>query len=761
MSNKELLGKYPFDINARVTIQLGRESISSSVIAFSELVKNSYDADAEDVNIIFSEDVENGSITIEDNGNGMSLDILLSRWLLIGTANKRGDDLSRSKKRALTGAKGLGRLGIDRLCEKLILQTKTAEMNELLELHVDWGRFEEEGHSLSDIEHDLFGVRQNRETAEAFKFGETGVSGTRVILQGVKDEWNEELIDELAKELSLLVSPFGGVNDFKIKIHAFDKIIQTVDPSPILDGALWKLDAEIDMAGNASASLCSEFYDENIQMDSVPWAEWLKGRGHLPNCGPVTLSLYYLPYKPEVLERIDYTRKDFRGFMDLNQGVRIYRDHFRVKPYGDPNSKGDWLNLTFRKIASPGGIAQGGWKVGANQLIGAVFIGRKGNALLADQTNREGLQEGLAFSDLQAAILKFVDFFEFEAHRSAKKRGIGQLKEELRTNAEESRNTAKQSIAEANKITKTLETESDTDGRASHINDLKAKMEVAKKALRKSEEDGNAYERMLKDELRALDEEKNTLSNLASLGILSVTFSHEALEHCNLAATNAKRLKKNYEDGLFQLLSDQSEKFLQNIKVIVNSTKFIRNFSKFALGNVRPDKRKMNRKLRLNQVIAEVFEAMAQSLGEKKINFDLSNVPTEIAPITGFEIDWESTLINLIANSIQALSHAKGGRDRLIRVNLMQTDTHVQLLFSDSGCGLETGIEERIFEPKFSTRRDFKGNVVGTGMGLSIVRTFVEEHSSGSIITRSPCDIGGAEFEISVPRSDVKIERDS
>ena len=132
-------------------------------------------------------------------------------------------------------------------------------------------------------------------------------------------------------------------------------------------------------------------------------------------------------------------------------------------------------------------------------------------------------------------------------------------------------------------------------------------------------------------------------------------------------------------------------------------------------------------------------------------------MPTDVAPIKGFEIDWESTLINLIANSIQAFSHVKGGRERLIRVNLMQTDTHVKLLFSDSGCGFEAGIEGRIFEPKFSTRRDIKGNVVGTGMGLSIVRTFVEEHSSGSIVTRSPCDIGGAEFEISVPRSDVKV----
>ncbi|MGQ6310926.1 ATP-binding protein, partial [Serratia sp. IR-2025] len=48
---KKLLNSYAFDLSPRVPLQLGRESIANSTTAISELVKNSYDADAKKVNI--------------------------------------------------------------------------------------------------------------------------------------------------------------------------------------------------------------------------------------------------------------------------------------------------------------------------------------------------------------------------------------------------------------------------------------------------------------------------------------------------------------------------------------------------------------------------------------------------------------------------------------------------------------------------------------------------------------------------------------
>ena len=69
----------------------------------------------------------------------------------------------------------------------------------------------------------------------------------------------------------------------------------------------------------------------------------------------------------------------------------------------------------------------------------------------------------------------------------------------------------------------------------------------------------------------------------------------------------------------------------------------------------------------------------------------------------------------------------------------------------DSGCGLETGQENTIFLPMHSRKIDRKGNSIGTGMGLSIIKNQVEEHMpSGTITAQQYSDLGGAGFYIEV-----------
>ncbi len=64
------LGEAPFSVMARVAMQLGRESISNSIVAITELVKNAYDADAEKVTIRFSGlDTAEPLLVIEDDGS--------------------------------------------------------------------------------------------------------------------------------------------------------------------------------------------------------------------------------------------------------------------------------------------------------------------------------------------------------------------------------------------------------------------------------------------------------------------------------------------------------------------------------------------------------------------------------------------------------------------------------------------------------------------------------------------------------------------
>ena len=112
--------KIPFKVSARAGKLLGRENFSNPEGAITELVKNSYDADAENCLVIFDipliqiED-ENGEIQnipvkeksvlyIIDNGDGMKKNIVEDYWMQIGTGNKEQYFLS-DNKRVKTGAK--------------------------------------------------------------------------------------------------------------------------------------------------------------------------------------------------------------------------------------------------------------------------------------------------------------------------------------------------------------------------------------------------------------------------------------------------------------------------------------------------------------------------------------------------------------------------------------------------------------------------------------------------------------------------------
>lgn len=113
-----------FSVSARVAMQLGRESVASSNTAIVELVKNAYDADARRVTLRFTGlGTDEATLVVSDNGHGMTEDELREHWLCIGTTNKQDSRLSKAG-RIQTGEKGLGRLGLDRLCQRTTLQTR-------------------------------------------------------------------------------------------------------------------------------------------------------------------------------------------------------------------------------------------------------------------------------------------------------------------------------------------------------------------------------------------------------------------------------------------------------------------------------------------------------------------------------------------------------------------------------------------------------------------------------------------------------------
>lgn len=745
MNIRNSLGGHPFTVEARVAIQLGRESISSSLVAVSELVKNAYDADADEVVIAFSDlETDSPKLTITDDGDGMDKEHLLTRWMRIGTTHKYEVGKS-TKDRVYTGAKGLGRLGLDRLCTRLNLFTKTEVGNSIYEVDVNWDKYNLiKSVELDSIKHDVFEIQATHLPNNSFPL-RGKKNGSQYVLSGLKDQWGEEFLFDLRKELSLLVSPFSKTLGFSVKFDTGGfrpELDGYIASDHFLEAAEWRLDAEITDDSKVALIIYDGSGGVSLSASPVPWGDWMKNSDTTPQCGPLKFSVYFMRnITGREVDTNKFKPKEIRAFLKSNQGVRVYRDNFRVKPYGDPSGEGDWLGLAMRRVINPESITMDNWKIGYNQVVGAVFIGREENPNLIDQTNREGLTETPAYFQLRKFALKCIELFEkhIQAHALAEKK-LRPKEVVFSEIMDESFHAYKDVIERINKLkadSKDVE--------------LKKQLEVIEATLNQE----NERSALVKDRVDQLEAEKDTLANLASLGILSVSFGHETLAAVSNAITNGALLRSKVVQGFFMLPDDVVEYANKRFDSIEKSLNYIKVFGNFSLGNVRRDKR-TRRVIDLAVVVTNVLNSFDEMLAKRKIDVDYQSMAAAGLKIKAYEIDWESIFANLITNSCWALSDTPA-EDRQIKIRLKVEDGFGLIEFEDSGCGIEAGVEGHVFKATFSTKRNRKGDTVGTGMGLSIVRTFVEEHSKGTITLSSRGVLGGARFLIKVPAINTGI----
>ncbi len=752
-----------FSVAARVAMQLGRESISNSIVAIAELVKNAYDADAERVRILFS-GLESKSpfLVIEDDGHGMTEKQLRQHWMVIGTSNKQKGQRSSRKHRVLTGEKGLGRLGLDRLCKKTVARFFSKTKSEGIELEIDWHKYERTSQRLEKITHDCYEIPKSIEDPI------TGVSrhiveGTQLVLSGLKDNWTPKYLKDLKKELILLVSPFKKIKDFTVELNSgmdLEDVDGEVRSTEMLNVAEWKLLAKIDNKNRITYRMSSPKHEKIFKFGPTPWRKKFPDMDEYPRCGPLKFEMYFFSRQPSDLKNVGLTRTQIDSFLSQNQGIRIYRDGFRVNPYGEPNGEGDWLTLSFRRQQSPAGVTQGkipgGWRVGYNQVVGAVFLQREKNINLVDQTNREGIVEGPGFYDLKAFAENAVRFFELNREKFERARKKPSEYEEIQQNAEDSVEFLSKALEELKDAAKRIKeiikkakdehippsVESVTsllDRVVSDVSEATSSVKRAQARLASSSDERQ----------KELERQKDTLANLASLGILTATFGHETLASSNLVSINAKQLEDSIQTGQFMVVPDVLESITDSIKCIVDGAQKIETFAKFALRNITRDKRKRKR-LFLNEIATDVFDYFKKSLEERKIDVNLNGISAIVSAILGFPIDWESVFVNFVTNSVWALRNTKATK-RKIRLVIVEIENQIEIRFADSGQGLEEGTEDKIFLPTFSTKRNEKGEVIGTGMGLTIVKSFVEDYEGATINVESPCDLGGAQFKIRIP----------
>lgn len=775
-ATRRQLAPAAFSVSARVAMQLGRESIASTNTAILELVKNAYDADATLVRIRFCKlGTPEAFLIIEDNGSGMTEDEIREHWLCIGTANKQALGLSRKNGRVQTGEKGLGRLGLDRLSRRTLLQTKrraldddptqlqlllSASDSKALELDIDWERYNAaRGQRLETIAHEVYELEHlniDPATGEHVSFEH----GTRLILEGLKDHWTEHRIRELQHELALTLSPFSDQSDFKISIETDkDELNGVVHPSKeLLHLATWQVEAAIEKAQNGSneelvwVKMNSPAHERAYSFGPVSWHEFTKHSNNavVSKCGPVTLKLHiFIRDKGEM--GVEFS--GIGSFLEANRGIRIYRDGFRIKPYGDPKGANDWLSLSLKRAQNPAAISRKSWKVAYHQVVGAVLISRQRNEGLADQTNREGIVDGPAMNDLKMFAQKVIGFFEGKAHEDYVAQNPPQpkpkpeAKEATKSfvDVEDTLQAVARKAADLASSSSSASSSSFSSDKTV-IQDLVAGIQQALDESRTAKEVAAATEKAQAEEIDELKDELRLTTSLASLGIMAASFGHERVKDAASIRNNIGILKRLYEhpgDGLF---SEQDRGHA--LRFLEEGALRIEAFAQFALDHVRPGKRRGSES-DLFDVVSTTCRMFKSTTDTMKVKVT-QNLPSHSVTVPGWQAGWESVIANLLINSLYFLRGRKAD-DRIIHIELTETaDNCACLLFEDNGKGLEAGTETDIFRPGFSTRRGEDGQQEGTGLGLTLVKSFIAANR-GSITAKKSPTLDGAAFEITVP----------
>lgn len=385
-------GKASLKVSAGVMALIGKDLLSDNVVAISELVKNAYDADATEVVIRF-EDVTgpSGSITLIDDGCGMTGETIRNIWSKIGASSKRKGDRTSRKGRRMLGEKGVGRFGAGKLGNRLRLATTSRGEASRIISEYDWTEF------YSDKDLDEISIPSFTEKAAKSHHG------TELHITDLRDRWNERDFRKMCARLCRLISPLSDRDAFRIILES-DEFPDYAGElrSDILKKAPYRIEAEFDGDSQITMKL------NGARAATQPW----NGNGDLL-CGPVSLRVYAFDLDTEgmrlVSRAIDSPVSDVRAWLKEWSGISIYRDGFRLWPYGEPND--DWLRLDQRRVNNPAE------RLSNNQVVGFIDISRKENPDLVDQTNREGLISNRAMADLRRLTLFVLNAMETERYR--------------------------------------------------------------------------------------------------------------------------------------------------------------------------------------------------------------------------------------------------------------------------------------------------------------------------------------------------------
>ncbi len=732
-----------FRISAELKNIIGQDLIVNDQVAIFELVKNSYDAHATRVDIIFAEN----KITIKDNGKGMSLDDLKNKWLFVAYSAKKdkqedeelkSDDRYkdyRNKidlKRGFAGAKGIGRFSADKIGENLKLITKNVKASSAHQLNVNWKDFEND----SQKEFIKIGVKHTPLPSSDYQDLSHGVI---LEISNLKSKWDDDKIETLKKSLSKLINPLEinpQSNNFQIYITTQNSNVSepiSNDLVDILTLKTTKLEITI-----TKKIIKSELTDRGILIYSI---EEDNNCQHLKD---TSIILLYLNTKAKV----NFTK--LMKVKAVNFGnIMLYNNGFRVYPYGEPDD--DSLGIDRRH-------QQGHSRyLSTRNLIGSINVNEYSDEFKEKTSRDSGLIETNGYNELYDVfwnkslkrLEKYVVSVQWSLDEIIRNEDgnsdnfsildntISQSKIiEIITNLV-SRDKVKIKNFDANLVnlfnqqkpseiivSKLSKIAYDTNNQ-----ELIDKINETKKVVKKLTKDNESLEReVIKEQARAEQlnkkletEKKQSIFQRSLIGTEKeqiLGLQHQIKHSSSRINRNTKLLLKSFDTPL----TERQKKYISVIIAETAKVNSIANFVTKANFNMTTKEIKVDLVAFIKEYIKELYLSNGKIIDKLKTELNVTTLGNEfILKIRPLEI---TTLIdNFIQNSKKA--NAKN-----IHFKLNVKNDIFDMLVVDDGNGIQKDNIDKIFDFGFTTTN-------GSGMGLSSVKKTIDDMYNADISVKS------------------------
>jgi signal transduction histidine kinase len=734
--SSELAGLDPsfvrFSVDAGHISRLGRELVSRQETAVAELVKNAYDADATDVVLRFSNaEVIGGSLEVTDDGSGMTRNDLIQGFMRLSSTLKIHTPTSPRFRRQRAGRKGIGRFAAQRLGQTLRITTQVLSASAAMEVRIDWNEFSGD-RELGAIGSSIQEVPKERD------------QGTTLRIDGLREHWTDTSIKKASRHILDLLQPFPlregtqatpsetGDPGFSVRFTRLvggREITIADEQRLLLDHALAVIDGAVDSEGHGSWSVVSrqlrltenEAIGPTRDSPSEPFSALRNAR----------FRAYYFVVESGSVP--SHSAAGIRSALRDHGGIRLYRNGFRVLPYGDKSD--DWLGLdeSYRqRLLLP--------PHGNNNFFGFVEVNDPKGERFEETSSREGLLNNEAFAQLsdyvsraiKAAVIRVSEKrgVKVTASQKAWTPAISTTADKIRSVAQELTDAAQRVAPERGQspVGDVLPIASALQSMAQGLSDVAAEHE---------------------QQTRALLEELGMLRVLASLGLTIGEFTHEIRQY--LPAVQADT------DYFDQLHSDDpahhsvAERLRENFGAL-------RTYATYFDQAVADNATRQLKALEIRDVVNTFTATIAPTLKRAGIKMDpvlFEGYRLYTRPMHASE--WASILFNFFTNSRKAIR--RSGNQGHIALRAGRDGGMVFLEFADNGDGVPPENAERIFNAFFTTASPAsrsspeQDDILGTGLGLKIVHDIVAGYG-GNVRLTVPPDGFATCFRVEIPSAE-------